>query len=40
MGNLVLYTDGACQGNPGPGGWAYVLIDDGKESASRAGGGA
>jgi ribonuclease HI len=20
-----LYTDGACKGNPGPGGWAYVL---------------
>ena len=20
-----LYTDGACSGNPGPGGWAYVL---------------
>lgn len=24
--NLVrLYTDGACSGNPGPGGWAYIL---------------
>ena len=22
---IVLYTDGACIGNPGPGGWAYVL---------------
>ncbi len=20
-----LYTDGACQGNPGPGGWAFIL---------------
>jgi len=20
-----LYTDGACKGNPGPGGWAYIL---------------
>ena len=20
-----LYTDGACRGNPGPGGWAYIL---------------
>ena len=20
-----LYTDGACSGNPGPGGWAYIL---------------
>ncbi len=23
---VVLYTDGACSGNPGPGGWAAVLI--------------
>ncbi len=22
---VVLYTDGACSGNPGPGGWAYLL---------------
>ena len=22
---VTLYTDGACSGNPGPGGWAYVL---------------
>jgi len=22
---VFLYTDGACSGNPGPGGWAYVL---------------
>ena len=23
-----IYTDGACSGNPGPGGWAAVVIDD------------
>lgn len=23
---VVVYTDGACSGNPGPGGWAAVLI--------------
>lgn len=23
--HLELYTDGACSGNPGPGGWAYIL---------------
>lgn len=23
---VTLYTDGACSGNPGPGGWAYILI--------------
>lgn len=24
---IQLYTDGACSGNPGPGGWAFVLRD-------------
>lgn len=24
---VELYTDGACSGNPGPGGWAYLLKD-------------
>ena len=23
---VVLYTDGACSGNPGPGGWACILV--------------
>ena len=23
---VVIYTDGACEGNPGPGGWAAVLL--------------
>ena len=22
---VVLYSDGACSGNPGPGGWAFIL---------------
>jgi len=26
MENLVIYTDGGCSGNPGPGGWAFVLL--------------
>lgn len=25
--HLELYTDGACTGNPGPGGWAYIVRD-------------
>jgi ribonuclease HI len=29
--DLTLYTDGACSGNPGPGGWAALLIEDGRE---------
>jgi len=23
---LRIYTDGACSGNPGPGGWAYIMV--------------
>ena len=26
MSRVALYTDGACKGNPGPGGWGAVLI--------------
>lgn len=26
-GRTVVYTDGACSGNPGPGGWAWVVPD-------------
>ena len=25
MKTVILYTDGACSGNPGPGGWAAIL---------------
>lgn len=25
MKKVVLYSDGACEGNPGPGGWAVIL---------------
>jgi ribonuclease HI len=25
MKSITLYTDGACSGNPGPGGWAAIL---------------
>ena len=26
---IVVYTDGACSGNPGPGGWAWAVAPDG-----------
>lgn len=29
--DVVIYTDGACSGNPGPGGYAAVLIYNGME---------
>lgn len=31
MKKVILYTDGACSGNPGAGGWGCVLIEDGEE---------
>ena len=26
MQKVVIYTDGACSGNPGPGGWGAILM--------------
>ena len=26
MTKVIIYTDGACSGNPGPGGWSAILI--------------
>lgn len=26
--NLLIYTDGACSYNPGPGGYAYIILSD------------
>ena len=26
MKQVVIHTDGSCLGNPGPGGWAAVLL--------------
>jgi ribonuclease HI len=26
---LKIFTDGGCSGNPGPGGWAYVILENG-----------
>ena len=34
---VTLYTDGACKGNPGPGGWG-VLLSTGKHQKSLFGG--
>ncbi|WP_312096085.1 ribonuclease H [Niallia sp.] len=35
MKELTIYLDGACSGNPGPGGWAAIIVDKGlgKESS-------
>ena len=29
--HITIYTDGSCSGNPGPGGWAALLIYSGSE---------
>jgi ribonuclease HI len=31
LNHVVMYTDGACKGNPGPGGWGVLLRSDGHE---------
>ena len=32
---IEIFTDGACKGNPGPGGWAAVIGDDGIVSGRK-----
>lgn len=34
--HILIYTDGSCLGNPGPGGWAYI-IQDGERRLEGAG---
>jgi len=33
---IVIYTDGACSGNPGPGGWAWAVAPSGDINDSGA----
>ena len=35
MDSVEIYTDGACRGNPGPGGWAAVLRSGAHEKILR-----
>jgi len=36
--DFVVYTDGSCSGNPGPGGWAYsILTVDGRDFSKKHG---
>jgi ribonuclease HI len=37
---VVIYTDGACSGNPGPGGWGAILISGEREKEIWGGEGA
>lgn len=34
---IILYTDGACSGNPGPGGWGAILMFNGVEKELTGG---
>lgn len=34
---IDIYTDGSCRGNPGPGGWAALIVDGDDESIIRGG---
>lgn len=37
MKEVCIYTDGACSGNPGPGGWASILMYMGREKVLSGG---
>lgn len=34
---IVIYTDGACKGNPGKGGWAFAIIRNGEVVKTQKG---
>lgn len=38
MEKIDIFTDGGCSGNPGPGGWAFVILKDGKLIINSSGG--
>ena len=37
MKHITIYTDGACSGNPGPGGWGAILEWNGTEKELSGG---
>lgn len=37
MKNIEIFTDGACRGNPGPGGWGVLLRYSGQEKTLHGG---
>ncbi len=38
MNKIIIYTDGACKGNPGPGGWGAILRSAGHVEKELFGG--
>jgi ribonuclease HI len=37
-GELLVWTDGACSGNPGPGGWAAIIVAPDGTASEHSGG--
>ena len=37
MSKVEIWTDGACSGNPGPGGWGALIREDGKTRELKGG---
>ncbi|MCI8397436.1 MAG: ribonuclease HI [Clostridia bacterium] len=37
MKKVIIYTDGACSGNPGPGGWGTILMYEGNKKEISGG---
>src|SRR3978361_726457 len=37
MPSVEIYTDGACKGNPGPGGWGVIIRAGGREKELSGG---
>ena len=37
MKRVIIHTDGACSGNPGPGGWGAILRDGGNVTEIKGG---
>ncbi|MGA7544673.1 MAG: RNase H family protein, partial [Methyloceanibacter sp.] len=37
MAKVVIHTDGACSGNPGPGGWGAILVSGQHRKELRGG---
>ena len=37
-GEALVWTDGACSGNPGPGGWAAIVVAPGGDQVELSGG--
>lgn len=38
-GEVLVWTDGACRGNPGPGGWAAIVVRPGEDEPLELSGG-